>query len=51
MDVMRSYCILYGDKDEINDVTSYAGRRAREALAKANEIMGEKHLEELKNAR
>ena len=37
---MRSYCILYGDKDEINDVTSYAGRRARKALAKADEIMG-----------
>lgn len=39
---MRSYCLLYGDSDEINDVTSYAGMRARLALAKADEIMGEK---------
>lgn len=31
---MRKRCVLYNDCEERNDVYSYAGQRAREALAK-----------------
>lgn len=44
---MRSFCILYGDREEINDVTSYAGARARESQVKDLEL--QKEMEGLKS--
>lgn len=35
---MRNHCVLYGDKEEVNDTVSYAGRRARQALKEAREL-------------
>lgn len=38
---MMHRCVLYGDSTEINDVSSHAGRRARESLTEIAKIKGE----------
>ncbi len=35
---MRSRVVLYGDSTEVNDVSSFAGKRARDALKMVGEL-------------